>query len=266
MTANVDFMRMLEQDYRRASGLKSRAHYKIFYGQVFPAPILTLGLNPGGDPEGVSEDGSHQKDGSPASSSASYFEGMENDVRDSEWPENTGLRKLLLPLVAADRERCRREIIKTNIAFRRSRAVRDIDLAAAEGEAVPFIDRIMAWVGPRLIVLTGVGTDRFLSLYALDSRPLAETIKARGINHVVFAATAARLRSTGREAVVVQVAHASQFAWTYERYGVSAKIAELIGSPVGHGGGTEHGVQSPPGSKPAAQSTNASGHQAPKCA
>ena len=148
----------------RFPGLKNRSEDKIFYWQVFPAPILTLGLNPGGTPEGTSEDGTRQKDGSPASSSASYFEHMENDVLDCDWQENNGLRKLLLPLVGEDRDRFGGEIVKTNIAFRRSRAVRDIDLRAAEQEAIPFIERIIARVSPRLIVHTGVGLYRFLSL------------------------------------------------------------------------------------------------------
>jgi len=264
MTANVDFMRALEEEYRQVSGVKNRSEYKIFYGQVFPSPILTLGLNPGGTPEGTTEDGTRQNDGSPASSSGSYFEQMENDILDCDWRENTGLRKLLLPLVGHDHNRFRSEIVKTNIAFRRSRAVSDIDLAVAEREAVPFIETIIARVSPRLIVLTGPSIDRFLTLYALASRPLTETIKAPGINHVVFAATAARLRSVDRETIVVQVAHASQFAWTYERYDVSAKIAGLIGRAIGQGGSTESGVQRTSASRPTALPTIALGHPAPE--
>ena len=226
---NVDFRGALEEEYRRVSRLKNRSEYKIFYGQVFPSPILTLGLNPGGPPEGTSEDGTRRKDGSPASSSGSYFEQMENDVLDCDWPENTGLRKLLLPLVKHDHSRFRSEIVKTNIAFRRSRAVRDIDLAVAVQEAVPFIEKIIARVSPSLIVLTGPSIDRFLTLYALHGRPLRDTIKDPSINHVVFAATKARLRPVDSETIVVQVAHASRFAWTYEKYGVSARIAGLMG-------------------------------------
>ena len=52
MTASIDFMRVLEEEYRQVSGVKNRSEYKIFYGQVFPALILTLGLNPGRNPGG----------------------------------------------------------------------------------------------------------------------------------------------------------------------------------------------------------------------
>jgi hypothetical protein len=262
MAANGDVMRGLEEEYRRVSGLKNRSEYKIFYGQVFPAPILTLGLNPGGTPEGTSQDGTRQKDGSRASSSASYFEQDENDILDCDWRENIGLRKLLLPLVGHDHNRFRSEIVKTNMAFRRSRAVSDIDLAVAEREAVPFIEAIIDRVSPRLIILTGPSIDRFLSLYALDSRPLTETIKAPGINHVVFAASAARLRSIDRETIVVQVAHASRFAWTYERYGVVTKISGLTGNAIGQRGSTESGVQRTSASIPTGLPTNTLSHQA----
>jgi hypothetical protein len=264
MTADVDFMRTLETDYRQVSGLKNRSEYKIFYGQVFPVTILTLGLNPAGTPEGTSEDGTRRKDGSRASASASYFEQMENDILDCEWPENTGLRKLLLPLVGNDQARFRCEIVKSNIAFRRSGEVRDIDLAAAEEEAVPFIEKIIDRVKPRLIVLTGVGLDRFLRLYAGEGRPLSETIRDPGVKHVVFAAAAARMRSADRETVVVQVAHASQFSWTYEKYSVAAKIIRLMGCSGAQEYSTESGVQSTATSTPSELPTSVRGRQSPQ--
>ena len=264
MTTNVDFMRTLEEEYRQVSGLENRSKYKIFYGQVFPAPVLTLGLNPGGTPEGTSQDGTRQKDGSPASSSGSYFEQMENDVLDCNWKENSGLRKLLLPLVGQDYNRVRSEIVKTNVAFRRSGAVSDIDLTVAAKEAVPFLEKIMARVSPRLIVLTGPNIDQFLMLYAQDSRPLTETIKAPGINHVVFAAAAARLRCLEHESILVQVAHASQFSWTYERYSISTKMAGLMGSATEQDGSSIIGAQSTFASTSSASPRNALGHKAPE--
>jgi hypothetical protein len=256
MSSNVEFMRALEERYRQVSGARNRSEYKIFYGQVFPAPILTLGLNPGGTPEGTSEDGTQQKDGSLATSSSSYFEQMENDILDCDWRENGGLRKLLLPLLDHDRNRFRNEIVKTNIAFRRSRGIGDIDLASAAQEAVPFLEQIIAWVNPRLIVLTGPSIDLFLGLYALNSRPLTETIKDPGVKHVVFAANAALLKSVDHETIVVQVAHASQFAWTYSRYDVSARIAELIGKPFREAGGAVSGDQRTSASMPTALPRN----------
>ena len=98
MNADIEFMRELEEEYRTVSGANDRSEYKIFYGQAFQAPILTLGLNPGGVPAETSKDGVWKKDGSRASSSASYFERKENDILDCDWPENIGLRKIAASL------------------------------------------------------------------------------------------------------------------------------------------------------------------------
>ena len=232
VTTNIEFMLQLEGDYRRASGLTSRAQYKIFYGQAFPAPILTLGLNPGGVPEATSEDGTRRKDGSPASASASYFEGMENDVLDCEWRENTGLRKLLLPMVGNNRDRFRREVVKTNIAFRRSRAVGDINLAAATQEATPFLARILDRVRPQVIILTGSFRNGFLCAHAADSHPIPTPPRLVDAPAFVFSAAKVRLKAYNWETTVVQVGHASRFAWTYDKYCIPAEITKLMNPPA----------------------------------
>jgi hypothetical protein len=228
MDSSIDFMRQLEADYQVASGLKNRSQYKIFYGQIIPAFILTLGKNPGGRPEETSPDGTRGKGGMIASASASFFEDMKNDVLDCHWPENTGLQKLLLPLVNNDLNRFRYEIVKTNIAFRRSRTANDIDLKYSEEEAAPFIARIIRKVNPKLILLTGVPISRFLELYALTHRPLVETIRDSRIGHVIFSASSAQLKETKQEITVIQVAHASQFNWTYTQYNVPGMISEIL--------------------------------------
>lgn len=237
MDSNIGFMRQLEDDYRKASGLQTRRHYKIFYGQVFPAPILTLGINPGGDPEGTSDDGMRQKNGSPASASASFFEELENDVLDCEWRENTGLRKLLLPLVGRDYDRFRREVVKTNVAFRRSTSSADINMAAAAVEAAPFLDRIITRVRPRVILLTGGTKNRFLRRHAAESVSIARSDRLANAPSFVFSAERARLTADNLETIVVQVAHASRFAWTYDRHHVPDEIALLMGHPTGGGKG-----------------------------
>ena len=47
--AQVAFMKDLEHRYQEVSGLQDRSAYKIFYGPVRPAPVMVLGINPGGD-------------------------------------------------------------------------------------------------------------------------------------------------------------------------------------------------------------------------
>jgi hypothetical protein len=224
------FMRQLEEQFRQATGLTSRASYKIFYGQVKPAPILTLGVNPGGVPSQISQDGTRQLDGRSASSSAAFFENDENDILDCEWKENHGLRSLLYPLVGADPARFRAEIVKSNLAFRRSARKTDLDINAAYHEAAPFLAQVISRVSPRLVVLTGASLSAFVGRFASKVTTLAPAERDPGVKQLVFAACRAALVGCSKEAMVVQVAHASQFAWTYARYRVPERIIELVGS------------------------------------
>lgn len=226
-TSHTEFMRTIEENFRNTSGLTSRATYKIFYGQVRPAPILTLGINPGGSPAETSADGTHQLDGKKASASASYFEQDENDVLDCEWKENAGLRTLLYPLVSNSQTRFRAEIVKSNLAFRRSAKKKDIDIEAAFAEAAPYVTRIIERVSPRLIVLTGVPIQTFVDRFATTIRALAPVERDPGVKQVVFAASRVTLRSSQKDATVVQVAHASQFSWTYAKYKVAERSLAL---------------------------------------
>ena len=81
-TGFTPFMRDLERRFQVATKLQSRSHYKIFYGQIRPAPILILGINPGGDPSKTSADGlTHPGEKEEkASASAGYFEGGRRGV------------------------------------------------------------------------------------------------------------------------------------------------------------------------------------------
>jgi len=56
-TAYTPFMRDLELNFKKSSGLVDRSAFKIFYCQVRPAKILTLGINPGGSPANTHPNG-----------------------------------------------------------------------------------------------------------------------------------------------------------------------------------------------------------------
>lgn len=222
---NRDFMAKLEGDFKAASHLPDRAAYKIFYGQVHQAPILTLGINPGGDPATTSADGTTGLKGGAAASSAAYYEHDECDLLDCEWPENRGLRPLLSEILGDNMGRIRTHVVKTNLAFRRS--AKRIS-ASAYAESAPYLAPIIARVAPQLILLTGVALNDFTELHASAITPLAPPERDPGVHHVVFAAARVQLRATAGEALVVQVAHASQFGWTYARHGVAQRILKLL--------------------------------------
>ena len=222
-TQSTQLMREIEDEYCRKSGLQQRSHYKIFYCQVRPAPILCLGINPGGAPEKISSDGTLQDGSVKASASSGYFENDEHDVLDCDWKENKGLRELMYPLVSNDPVRFRAEVVKTNLAFRRSARKTDIDIEAAYEEASSCLSRIIQHVSPKIVFLTGVPLATFLDRFAGEHRPLAPVERDPAVKQVVFAASRATLRATSAETVVVQVAHASQFSWTYSRYKVAQR-------------------------------------------
>ena len=139
-----NFMRVLETKYRAATGLSDRSQYKIFYGPVRRAEILLLGINPGGDPANMMSDGVRHRIGTNiGASSAGYYENNENDLLDCSWRENTGLLKLLVPLLDGNMEAIRTQVVKTNMAFRRSPKVgRNIE--QYKNEAAPFLLEIIS--------------------------------------------------------------------------------------------------------------------------
>ncbi|MCX6546727.1 MAG: hypothetical protein NTW40_01590 [Acidobacteria bacterium] len=222
------FMQDLEQRYQAASGLNDRAFYKIFYGPVRPAPVLLLGINPGGDPAEVAEGAVKQKNGSDSAASAGYYENDECDLLDCDWRENTGLKKILLPLFEGDENRIRAEVVKTNLAFRRSKTKTGIDFERAKQEAAPFLSEIIGRVRPRLVLLTSLDVTSFVANFGSVLQPVVAPERDPKVGQIVFEAAKTMLCAANSEALVVRVAHASQFNWTYERYGVVERIQALV--------------------------------------
>jgi len=225
---NVAFMKSMEERFKAATGLQSRSFYKLFYGQVRAAPILTLGINPGGAPADVSADGRTGSRGVIAAASSGYYEGDECDVLDCDWRENASLRPLLAALLGGAKAKIRTQVVKTNMAFRRSARKNDIDIDSAIAEAAPFLAEIIQRVNPHLVLLTGVALNTFINRYASATTIVAPTVQDPKINHVVFAGARATLLGARREALVAQVAHASQFGWTYDRYEIPQRILQIM--------------------------------------
>ncbi len=222
------FMKDLEQRYQAASGLHDRAFYKIFYGPVRPAPVLLLGINPGGDPSEVAEGALKRKDGQDSAASSAFYENDECDLLDCNWPENTGLKKLLVPLFGGAESPIRTEVVKTNLAFRRSKKKTGIDFERAKQEAAPFLSEIIARVQPRLVLLTSLDVASFIGSFGFAMEPVVAQERDPKVGQIVFEAARTTLRGTSSEALVVRVAHASQFAWTYARYDVVRRIQALV--------------------------------------
>ena len=231
-TLYTPFMRDLEARFKKTTALPNRSAYKIFYCQVRPARILTLGINPGGEPANTKPDGRTHMNGVVAAASAAFYEYDEHDILDCEWRENFALRKVLLPLVGGELGRIRAEVVKTNLAFHRSARVSGINIETAANQTTPFLTELIEVVKPRLVLLTGVSLDKFTARFARDVMVLEAPQRDPGVGHVVFAASLVTLRCSAIQVLAVQLAHASQFGWTYGKYNVAQRILDLLQKTV----------------------------------
>lgn len=227
--ADIEFMRTLEDDFKAQTGLKYRSQFKIFYGPIWRPPIVVLGINPGGDPAAIAPDGVHYRDGrnSRAASSDGYCENGENDLVDCTWSENTGLLKLLMPILGSPNV-IRRNVVKTNLAFVRLKNTKDRrTIDRSKDQSAPFLDRILERVLPELILLTGVKLYDFGNRHCSEVNELSNREKEQSVNQPVICPARVRLRS-GHTCIAVEVAHASQFSWIYGKYCVAPKINALL--------------------------------------
>ncbi|MGH8540190.1 MAG: hypothetical protein ACRETW_06765 [Stenotrophobium sp.] len=223
-------MRDLEERYKFESKLDNRSQYKIFYGLVRPAEILVLGINPGGNPLEVSPDGTRNtKKGVDAAASATYYENDECDLLDCDWTENTGLKKLLIPLLDNNQEAIRQRVVKSNLAFRRSAKATAINIKSAKVEAASFLAEIISLVSPRLIILTSGDITLFAHAFSENIAALTSVVRDEGVRQVVYESARVRLRGAVGNSLVVRVAHASQFSWTYRKHNVVDRIKSEIG-------------------------------------
>ena len=225
---HIKFMRDVEDRYKAASGLDNRSQYKIYYCAVQPAEILLLGINPGGDPADITPDGTKTRNGEIVSSSGFYYENYEHDVFDCEWAMNRKIRPFLRNLTERQDTEIRKRVVYTNIAFRRSRGVDDIDIEGAKREAASFLVEIASYVAPRLIILSGAKLKDFENLICDECQEIETRQVEPRINHTVFWPARVKIKGSSIDAVAVQIAHASQFSWTYESFDVANRIKTLV--------------------------------------
>ena len=231
--ADIEFMRALEDDFKAQTGLKDRSQFKIFYCPVWQAPIMLLGINPAGDPGTIAPDGVHYRDGrnSKAASSSGYCENGESDLVDCTWPENTGLLKLLMPILGST-DVIRRSVVKTNLAFVRLQNIKDRrTIDCSKDQSAPFLRRILDRVQPDIILLTGVKLRDFGTRHCAEVLELSERQEDRSVNQTVIFPARVRLLG-GHTCIAVEVAHASQFNWVYDKYNVALKIKVLLSEGV----------------------------------
>ena len=222
-------MKDIDHRYRLASGLVNRKFYSIFYSRIDPAEVLVLGINPGGDPNIWSED---------ELASKSFYENWEHEYVDCSYAIQQPMLPFLMTAFDVDRTGVRR-IPKANLAFRRSNGVDAIkashgmSMRDAQREALPFVEEILSYVQPRIIVLEGITLlEDFSLLYC--QRPaieeLCEPIRAkhRGRPVRILCGQSLRVRRLGRVVPVIALGHPSHFGAKPEFRTVTKRVSELV--------------------------------------
>ena len=179
----IALMSDIDTEFRKSSGLSDPRYYKIFYSRIDPAPLLVLGINPGGAPDQEEE---------IISASAGYFEKFEHDYVDCDYAIQRVMLPFLQNILGATSEEIR-GIPKSNLAFRRSpgedsfRAYHQLTLAAAMKESHPSMVRIIQNVQPKMILLETMKPEVFSTLYCrgesglLIQQPLMAMHRGRSV-------------------------------------------------------------------------------------
>jgi hypothetical protein len=217
-------MHLWEARFKHETGLVNRSQYKIYYCRVAPAPILILGINPGGDPLDVMPNGVDRVGkGPPHAASAAYYEGNEHDLLDCNWRQTGQLIALLTHLLDGDdKEEIRSKVVMTNMAFRRARKSSEIDVPKAMDESAAVLAEIIDLVAPSVILLVGAKINEFTSRYCDAYEELNE--RHSDVNQVVFWPWSVRRKGQTSSILAVQVASYAQFGWTYEKYDIAERI------------------------------------------
>lgn len=151
MESSTEFMRRVDEEYRRASGLTERRFYSIFYSQVNPFPILLLGFNPGGDPETWDE---------AELASQSFYENGEHEYVDCDYEIAVAMRNFLGEVLPIESSEDIRRIPKTNLIFRRSGSMDELKLTNLQAilDAKPILSQIIRHVAPTTTICEGMTT------------------------------------------------------------------------------------------------------------
>lgn len=147
----IELMKDLDAEYRVRSGLRDRRFYSIFYSRIPPAPLMILGINPGGDPETWSLPPGTDE----------FCSAWQHDYVDERYSIQAVMQPLLKRVLGIEDEVLRR-IPKTNMVFRRSGGVSKfraqqggMTMWQALEESAPVLQRIICRVSPRAIIFEG---------------------------------------------------------------------------------------------------------------
>ncbi|HVI27657.1 hypothetical protein [Hansschlegelia sp.] len=190
---------------------------------------MLLGMNPGGHPNDHLPNGDFDsRAGRKAAASSAYYENNEHDLLDCQWRENL-IVKLISPAILTRKEDIRFSVCKTNLAFRRSASIQDIDFRHEKKISAPFLKEIMERVEPDAVIVCGKGALRgmadavFRKGWQMKTDPIVLSPSGPPIFGHAQGQTLA-----GTAVDMFEVAHASRSSGLYAKHDVGAKIRETM--------------------------------------
>jgi hypothetical protein len=218
----VRWMQDLDRRYREHTGLGIES-YKIFYSLIKPAPLLILGINPGGSPAAFSRE---VREFYPSLwvrrilENNFWFENGEHEYADCNYPIARVMNRFLQQVTELDSGGVR-GIPKTNMVFRRSPSVDEFQvihrksLEEAEAESRPFVQEILCRVSPQVILLEGMkALDLFQSAHGVGPavqllEPVMAEYRGRSVRFCVAASIG--VKALNRPVKVIAIGHPSTF-------------------------------------------------------
>lgn len=224
-------MKAIEADFQERSGLTDRRHYKIQYSHLHPFPLLALGDNPGGVPEG----------GQLLESSTFYEKGQHDIVEYRSHPKYhiaAGMFALFAAILGTRDLDSIRQVPYLNVTFRRSqnKAALNVGEAGAARESAPVLEKIIRLVDPSYVLITRGGFSHFQKLHLSKVALLPEDpiSTPNGKNDAtIFEAYKGVLAATGREVPIAVVGHPSKYARRTDTWAAVAVAASSFFSSRG---------------------------------
>lgn len=210
---DLEFMAELDEQYREASKLQERRFYSIFYSRIAPAPIMILGINPGGDPSTWTM---------PAGADE-FCTNWQHDYVDERYPIQGAMLPLLTSTLGIIPDIVRR-IPKTNMVFRRSsqegrfsEQQNGMTMDAALLETAPFLKRIIQRVSPKAIIFEGFGAlSRFMSVFGaagIGSSMVPTVTTPNGRSRArIYAVHEVQTKMLPQSVTAIVLAHPSKYA------------------------------------------------------
>ena len=146
-------MQAIERGYQKISGLTDKRLYKLFYSHIHPFPVMVLGLNPGGDPNGKlfeAEDPLYR-----------HYEHDYLLFQNQAGYTLAGIMTTFLSnVLEAPDEKLLSRVPATNVIFRRSKAMgpefsrlHGMSSESAFSEGIPTLQEIVKVVDPQLLFI-----------------------------------------------------------------------------------------------------------------